>query len=217
MEELDINLRNKLISGLAELGFKVIKKTKKYLYFTKNTGELTYMVENRYYNDRLLISMGINFNILDNPGIYHISLDLSYLQDKRFLDNTKRKSDLEVGDEDYYYDLVIKGVNLLMSEFNNMESIINIYESKKYPSYVMGNSVGFLNFGILYLIYKNDIERAKKEFQKFIDFYRQYPLSYIEVARIKFIELTIEEIKKGIDKDKIVSLIKQMNTEVNKD
>jgi len=217
MEELDINLRNKLISKLTELGFKVIKKTKKYLYFTKDTGELTYKVESRYYNDRLFISMGISFNVLDDPSTYDINSSLSYLQDKGFLDNTIRANDLEVGDEDYYYDLVIKGVDLLMSEFNNIDTVINIYESNKYPSYVMGNSIRFLSFGILYLIYRNDIEKAKKEFQEFIDFHKQYPISYIEAARIKFIELTLEEVKKGIDKDKIVELIKQMNAGVNKD
>jgi len=217
MEELDTNLRNKLISKLTELGFKIIKKTKKYLYFTKDTGELTYMLESRYYNDKLLISMGLNFNILNNPSTYDININLSYLQDKGFLDNTIRANDLEVGDEDYYYDLVIKGINILVSEFNNVNSTINIYESNKYPSYVMGNSIRFLNFGILYLIYRSDIEKAKKEFQYFIDSYTNSPKYDHVLARMKFIELTLEEIKKGIDKEKIMELIKQMNAKLNKD
>jgi len=214
MEELDTNLRNKLISKLTELRFKIIKKTKKYLYFTKDTGELTYTVEIRYYNDKLLISMGLNFNIFNSPNSYDISLNQSYLQDNGVLDNSISANDLKVEDEDYYYDLVIKGVDLLMSEFNNIDSVINIYESNKYPDYVMGDGNRFLDFEILYLIYRNDIEKAKKEFQYFIDSYTNSPKHNHVLARIKFIELTLKEIKKGIKKEKIVELIKQMNAEI---
>ena len=104
-----------------------------------------------------------------------------------------------------------------MSEFNNIDSVINIYESNKYPDYVMGDGNRFLDFEILYLIYRNDIEKAKKEFQYFIDSYTNSPKYDHVLARMKFIELTLEEIKKGIDKEKIMELIKQMNAKLNKD